>query len=188
MTLEDARHQIGFQVNCINQVEWILEVKTMDSTNSLANRRSASVTGQLQAILIGSISAIAANVIYYLLVTGIFGIPMLAPEQFPPPELSPIPVTDVVLFSIIFSLGAGLVFLLVANYSRRPAQVYLGICLAVLIISLFLPFMMPPLVPRSTPVVLASMHVLGAVVLVPIIIAIGLPIKGEDQKEAEQAN
>jgi len=154
--------------------------------NSLANRQPAPFNRQILAIVIGTIAAIIANVIFYLLVTGLLGTPMVAPEQFPPPELSPIPVTDVVLFSIIFSFGAGLVFLLVANLSRRPAQIYLGICLAVLIISLFLPFMMPtPPVPISTPIVLASMHVLGAAVLVPIIIKIGLPLRQEHQKESE---
>ena len=107
---------------------------------------------------------------------------MVAPEQFPPPELSLIPVTDVILFSFIFSLGAGVVFLVVANLSRRPAPVYLGISLVVLVISLFLPFRMPrPPVPVSTPVVLASMHVIGAALLVPILIAVGLPVKGTER-------
>lgn len=145
----------------------------------LADRQPAPLSKQLQAIVIGALVAIAANVIYYLMATELFGIPMLAPEQFPPPELSLIPVTDVVLFSFIFSFGAGVVFLIVANIARRPAQVYLAITLVVLIISLFLPFMMPtPPVPISTPVVLASMHVLGAAVLLPILIALGLP-KGQ---------
>jgi hypothetical protein len=151
---------------------------------SLADRRPASLTRQLQAILIGTLSAIIANVIYYLIVTELFGITLVAPEQFPPPEVSPIPVTDVVIFSIIYSFGAGLVFLIVANISCRPAQIYLVISLVVLVISLFLPFRMPsPPIPISTPVVLASMHVLGAVVLVPILIFVGLPSKEDVQKE-----
>jgi hypothetical protein len=154
---------------------------------SLADRQPASLARQLQAIFIGSISAIAANVIYYLLATELLGIPMVAPEQYPPPELSLIPATDVVIFSVIFSFGASLVFLIVANISRRPAQVYLAISLVVLIFSLFLPFRMPrPPVPMSTPVVLASMHVLGAAVLVPILIVVGLPSKGNDQMETKQ--
>ncbi len=149
----------------------------------LADRQPAPLSKQLQAIVIGALVAIAANVIYYLMATELFGIPMLAPEQFPPPELSLIPVTDVVLFSFIFSFGAGVVFLIVANIARRPAQVYLAITLVVLIISLILPFMMPtPPVPISTPVVLASMHVLGAAVLLPILIALGLPPRMNDQQ------
>lgn len=155
---------------------------------SLAERQPAALFKQLQAIFIGSISAILANVIFYLLATELLGIPMVAMEQFPPPELSLIPVTDVVIFSVIFSFGASLVFLIVANISPRPAQVFAGICLVVLTLSLFLPFMMPtPPVPMSTPVVLASMHVLGAVVLVPILIALGLPPKRNDQQVSAKA-
>jgi hypothetical protein len=130
--------------------------------------------------------AIAANVIFYLLATELLGIPMVALNQYPPPELSPLPVTDVLIFGAVFSFGASLVFLVVANISRRPAQVYLVICMVVLIISLFMPFMIPtPPVPMSTKLVLASMHVLGAAVLVPILIAMGLPSKVVDQMETE---
>ena len=154
---------------------------------SLADRQPASLARQLQAIFIGSISAIAANVIFYLLATELLGIPMVALEQFPPPELSLLPVTDVVIFSFVFSFGASLVFLLVANISQRPAQVYLAICLVVLILSLFMPFMIPtPPVPMATKIVMASMHILGAAVLVPILIALGLASKGKDQLETEQ--
>ena len=162
-------------------------ISTIPQGKSLTDRQPAPMTRQLLAIFIASISAIAVNVIFYLVVTELFGIPMVAPEQFPPPELSLIPVTDVIIFSVIFSFGASLVFLIVANISRRPAQVYLVICLIVLILSLFLPFMMPtPPVPISTPIVLASMHVLGAAVLVPILIAVGLPSRGDDQMGTKQ--
>lgn len=161
-------------------------VSTAVKRTSLATRQPAPFGRQILAIVIGTITAIAANVIFYLLVTELLGIQLVAPEQYPPPELSPIPVSDVVLFSFIFSFGAGMVFLIVANISPRPAQIYLGISLVVLIISLFLPFMIPPPVPRSTPVVLASMHVLGAAVLVPILIVIGLPVQENEQMEVEQ--
>ena len=154
---------------------------------SLAERQPASLPRQLKAILISSTSAILANVFFYLLATELLGIPMVALEQFPPPELSPLPVTDVVIFSFVFSFGASLVFLLVANISQQPAQVYLAICLVVLILSLFMPFMIPtPPVPMATKIVMASMHILGAAVLVPILIALGLPSKGKDQLETEQ--
>jgi hypothetical protein len=153
----------------------------------LADRQPASLTRQLLAILIGSISAIAANVVLYLIATEMLGIPMVALEQFPPPEVVPLPVTDVVIFSFVFSFGACLVFLIVANLSRRPAQVYLVICVVVLILSLFMPFMIPtPPVPMATKIVMASMHVLGAGLLVPILIVVGLPAKGDDRLEAEQ--
>jgi hypothetical protein len=153
---------------------------------SLADRQPSSSARQLTATVIASISAIVANVIYYLLATELLGIPMVALNQFPPPELSPLPVTDVVIFSVIFSLGVSLVFLIVANVSRRPAQVFVTICLVVLVLSLFMPLKAPtPPVPTSTKLVLASMHVVGAAVLVPILVALGFPSKGNDQMATE---
>jgi hypothetical protein len=153
---------------------------------SLTDRQPAPLVRQLQAVVIASVSAIAANVIFYLLATELLGIPMVALNQYPPPELSPLPVTDVLIFGAVFSFGASLVFLVVANISPRPSMVFVGISLVVLLLSLFMPLMIPtPPVPMSTKLVLASMHVLGAAVLVPILIAVGLPSEGNDQKETE---
>ena len=149
----------------------------------LADRQPAPLPKQLQAILIGSIAAVAANVSYYLLASELLGVPMLAPSGDPSLELSPLPVTDVIIFSLIFSIGASIVFLVTANFSPRPAQVYTGLSLVVMILSLFMPLMIPtPPVPMVTKLVLASMHVLGAAVLVPILITVGLPQILNDQQ------
>jgi len=149
----------------------------------LADRQTTPLPKQLQAILIGSIAAVAANVSYYLLASELLGVPMVAPSGDPSLELSPLPVTDVVIFSLIFSIGASIVFLVTANFSSRPAQVYAGLSLVVMILSLFMPLMIPtPPVPMVTKLVLASMHVLGAAVLVPILISVGLPQILNDQQ------
>jgi hypothetical protein len=149
----------------------------------LADRQPAPLPKQLQAILIGSIAAVAANVSYYLLASELLGVPMVAPSGDPSLELSPLPITDVIIFSLIFSIGASIVFLVTANFSPRPAQVYTGLSVVVMILSLFMPLMIPtPPVPMVTKLVLASMHVLGAAVLVPILITVGLPQILNDQQ------
>jgi hypothetical protein len=140
---------------------------------------------QFLAIVVGSISAIVANVAYYFILREIIGIEFLAPEQFPPPEVSPLPATDVVIFSFIFCAGASKLFLILANLVRRPALIFVTISVVVLVLSLFLPFFMPtPPIPVSTELSLASMHILGAAVLVPIIVTIGLPINQMHSEES----
>jgi hypothetical protein len=137
---------------------------------------TASLPRQLLAILVASIAAIFANVLLYFLLKDALGIPFVAPEQFPPPEVSPLPASDVILFSLIFSAGAGLVFLVVAYTARQPARVFAAISLVVLVLSCFLPLRIPtPPVPMETKLALVSMHVLGALVLVPLLIRLGLP-------------
>ena len=139
-------------------------------------QKSNSIPRQVSAILIASAVAILANVLLYYILKDLFGVPFIAPEQFPPPEVSPIPVTDVILFSVIFCAGAGLVFLVIANTVRRPAQIFAVISIIVLLASLYLPLRMPtPPIPLATKLALDSMHILGAAVLVPLLIRLGLP-------------
>lgn len=121
--------------------------------------------------------------VYYLFASEILGIPMVAPSDDPALESSPLPVTDVIIFSLVFCIGAGAVFLLTANLSSRPAQIYAGLSILILILSLFMPLMIPtPPVPLVTKLILASMHIVGAAVLVPILITMGLPQKADPQK------
>lgn len=135
---------------------------------------------QLLAIMVGSISAVAANIAYYFFLKELVGVKFIAPQdgRLDPPGISPLPATDVVIFSIVYCLGAGIVFLIVANTVRRPAVVFVTISSVVLFLSLFLPFFMPtPPIPILTEFSLASMHILGAAVLIPLLVAIGLPIE-----------
>jgi hypothetical protein len=138
-------------------------------------RQSAPLSKQLFAVIISTVAAITANVILYFFFKNLVGIEFIAPEQYPPPEVSPLPVTDVIIFSTLFSAGAALIFLFVANTVRKPAQVFVAISIIVLVGSFYLPLRIPtPPVPMSTKLALASMHILGAVVLVPLLVGIGL--------------
>lgn len=104
-----------------------------------------------------------------------FGINFIAPEQYPLPEVSPLPVTDVIIFSAVFCAGAGIVFLIIANTARKPAPLFAAISFVVLVVSCILPLRIPtPPIPMATKLALVSMHILGAAVLVPLLIAFGL--------------
>ena len=154
---------------------------------ALSERKPAELPRQLLAILIASLSAIVANVLLYFVLKDYTGIKFIAPAQFPPPEVGPIPAGDVVIFSIVFCVGASVVFLIVANTTRRPAPIFIVISLVVLILSLFLPLMIPtPPIPMSTKWSLVSMHVLGAPVLVPLLVTIGLPKAPVDPLDQRQ--
>jgi len=72
--------------------------------------------------------------------------------------------SDVAIFSILFALGAGIVFALVAHFSQRPIRTYLIVSSIVLILSLALPFKAPTLpVTLFTKLTLAAMHIIGAI-------------------------
>ena len=61
------------------------------------------------------------------------------------------PAIDVILFSVIFSLGAGMVFVLIASFNRRPIRAFLITSTIVLILSFALPLKAP-----SPPVTLTA--------------------------------
>lgn len=138
---------------------------------------AAPLPRQFLATIISSAAAIIANVIFYFILEAL-GVDFIAPKQFPPPEVSPLPFTDVILFGAIFSVGASLVFLVIANTVREPAPVFITISIIVLVASFLLPLRIPtPPIPVSTKLALVSMHILGAAVLVPLLIGIGLSRK-----------
>jgi hypothetical protein len=125
-------------------------------------------------ILLAIAGATVANVLFFYLVTGPMGQLLLVPEQFPPLEAAPLPVEDVILFSVIFSMGACIVFILIAYLVKRPIRTYIVVALVVLTLLNFLPFRAPdPPVTMATKLTLVMMHVIGAVVVVGTLVGLG---------------
>ncbi len=142
-------------------------------TNTLLNKE-ISARKLWVPVLIAAVIATSANVIFYFFVTRFLGEPLLFPEQFPPPETSPMPVTDVIIFSVIFSIGAGMVFFIIAKLSQRPIRTFLIVSVMVLILSLALPLQIPtPPVTMSAKLTLVTMHIIGAIAVVGTLIGLG---------------
>ena len=117
--------------------------------------------------------AMLANVLLYYFVTRILQIQLVGPEQFPPPEVSPIPVTDIVIFTLIFAVGAVIVFGFVNRLSQMPIRTYLIVSFTVLILSMFLPLKIPtPPVPMSTKWSLVMLHLIGYVFIVGVLLSL----------------
>lgn len=135
--------------------------------NNARSDKEISTSRLWRAIPFATAIATAANVVFYYFVTRFLREPLLFPEQFPPPETSPMPVMDVVIFSVIFSVGAGIVFVLVANFSQRPIKNFLIVSITVLLISLLLPLKAPtPPVTMAAKLTLVAMHIIGAISVV----------------------
>lgn len=121
-------------------------------------------------------AATLANVIFYFILTRWLGEPLLMLDRFPPPvqPLVPMPVDEVILFSVIFALGAGLVYLGVSAVSDRPNRNFIIISSVVLAISCLLPLKVPtPPIAMSAKFSLIAMHIIGAIVVVSLLIGLG---------------
>lgn len=155
---------------------------------SESTRRNETISGQLPSshsdespmlrklwwvVPIAVTVATIANIIFYLILTRWLGEPLLMIAQFPPPEMVPMPVGEVILFSIIWTLGAGLVYALLIALTAKPDRNLIIISALVLLASFALPFKMPtPPVAVSAKLSLVAMHLIGALVVVGSLIGL----------------
>ncbi len=121
-----------------------------------------------------SFVAIIANVIFYFIVTRWLNEPLLMLDEFPRLASKGMGVDEVILFSVIFSLGAGLVYAGLSVLMARPERTFLVVSIAVLLVSLALPFKAPtPPVAMSAKLSLVMMHIIGAAVVIPLLVGLG---------------
>ena len=124
--------------------------------------------------------ATTANVVFYFLVTSILGWELLFPNEASPPGLSAMPVNDVIIFSVIFSLGAGAVYAAVLAIASRPIGLYIVISAVVLLLSFAMPMSISsPPVEILDKLVLVAMHIIGAVSVVGVLVSLGAPMRSD---------
>lgn len=129
---------------------------------------------RLWVIPLSMAAATAANVIFYFILTEWIGEPLLMLEQFPSQMVTPMGVDEVILFSVIWSLGAGLVYAFLCAVTNRSERTFIIVSAVVLLASFTLPLMMPtPPVAMSAKYSLIMMHIIGAVVSVGSLVGLG---------------
>ena len=85
-----------------------------------------------------------------------------------------LPLSDIIIFSVVFASAAGVVFVIVSQMAKQPIRTYLKIAT----VALFLSFI-PPLSAPSPPVEmivklsLVAMHIIGAIAVVGVLIGLG---------------
>jgi len=148
--------------------------------NSLSKRRSARESEEVQpgyrlmwVVPLAIIASTLANIVFFFILTNWLGESLLMKNQFPPPVLVSMGVGDVILFSVIFSLGAGIVYAIISHLSDRPERPFIIISTVVLLLSFLLPLKIPtPPIAMSAKLSLAAMHIIGAVVVVGLLIGL----------------
>jgi hypothetical protein len=107
--------------------------------------------------------AIIANVVVYLIVTGLLGEPLIMGNfDLTPPVLSEMDVDEPILFSIVLGVGAVVVYAVISAISARPLRVFAIVATVLLFVSLGAPANMPsPPIEWSAKLTLMGMHVVG---------------------------
>ncbi len=141
---------------------------------ALASHKPQTWRRFLWIVPVAVAAATFANVIFYFILTQLLGQPLLMIEQFPPPELTPMDVSSVIAFSIMFSLGASFVYAILSGVTQRPERYFIIISAVVLLASLALPLSIPtPPVAMSAKLSLVAMHIIGAIVVVGLLVRLG---------------
>ncbi len=115
-----------------------------------------------------------ANVLFYFILTEWIGEPLLMGNELPPPLLTPMEVWEVILFSIIFASGASFVYVVLLFLTQRPERNFIIISAVVLLAS-FVSLLGVPNSPvaMSARLGLVTMHIIGAVVVVGLLVRLG---------------
>ena len=130
------------------------------------------ITSRLGWVIpLAAIAGALANVLFYYLLTRVLGEPLLMLGETRESDLGPMPVWEVVLFSFIYAIPAGIIFAILTRTTKKPIRDFLITSSVVLVLSLFLPLRAPtPPVAMSAKWSLATMHVIGAVFVVGVLV------------------
>jgi hypothetical protein len=147
----------------------------MNANRSLAEMEAVSLGKLAWVVPLSTAVAVIANVIFYYIITRWFHVGLRFPSGTPDHTLSAtMAVGDVVLFSVVFALGAGVVFVIVTQSAQRPIRTYLMIATAVLLVSFLLPLNIPsPPVAMIDKLSLVAMHIIGAIAVVSVLVGLG---------------
>ena len=159
--------------------------KTVVQSPGFENEKVVSLERLVWVVPLATAVAVTANVIFYFIVTRWLHIDLLIGGeeaelwwQLPVADsetvLWQLPLSDIILFGLVFALAAGVVFVIVSQIAPRPIRTYLKIAA----VALFLSFI-PPLSAPSPPVAmivkfsLVAMHIIGAIAVVGILVGLG---------------
>ncbi|HRQ39125.1 MAG TPA: DUF6069 family protein [Chloroflexota bacterium] len=157
----------------------------MRTSNALAETECVSLGRLVWVVPLATAVAPTANIILYTIITRWFQIDLLiggeeAEFWWQPPVGSSetvvwqLPVSDIILFSVVFASAAGIVFVIVSQLAQRPIRTYLKIATVALFLSFIPPLLAPsPPVAMTVKLSLVAMHIVGAIAVVGVLIGLG---------------
>lgn len=122
--------------------------------------------------LVAALSATVANVIFFVVTKGL-GIPYILPLQGPEAPLELLPVMMVVIASMVPTIGATFLLVVLGKFLAKPLRVFWIISVVFLLGSLVLPLTLPVTVAVSTKIGLSAMHVIAGAAIVGVLSKLG---------------
>lgn len=127
---------------------------------------NVTILNALKAAGLAGLIAAAINFIVYYAARLMIGGPLLVDPPGPAP-LGSLPISAVVVFSIVPALGAGIVFWALDRFLADPRRVFLIIAAVIFIL-----FIYPPLPATTSAATAWTLQILHGVVAVPVVMAL----------------
>ncbi len=118
----------------------------------------------LQTGLVVAIAAALVNVMVFVLAGDLLGIPFVFPYPGQGGPAAPLPITLVIMASVLPAIGAALLLAVLARMTRRSLRSFLIVGLVFLIVSLGAPLSLP--VALATKLALSTMHLVAAAIII----------------------
>ena len=114
--------------------------------------------------LVAGVGAVLANLIFFGITKGVFGIPYRIPIRGP---------VGIIILSFVPAIGATILLAILGKFLSRPFRVFWIISVVVFLISFTLPLTLPAEVATSTKIGLSLMHFIAAPVIVGVLSTLG---------------
>ena len=137
-------------------------MSTLTASNTKTERISFS-----RLLWVGPVAAVVAamaNLIVFIIVKNLLGIPLMGPSGPGSTEMAPLPAVAVIIASIVPAIAATILLAVLSKFLARPIRVFWIISVVFLLISFASPLGLP--VDVATKVTLELMHIVAAVAIV----------------------
>lgn len=131
-------------------------------TKAFVSGEALATTRLIQAGLIASIVASAANLLVYYLVPVLFNFTLEVPLQGPGSEIQPLPALMMLIATTGAAIGSVVVLAILNRFTARPVTIFRWTAVVLLLLS-FVGLL--PLAPLRVPLTLATMHIIAAAVI-----------------------
>jgi hypothetical protein len=142
-------------------------------SNSSQNEQVVPISKLWWVGLIAAAGAATANLIFFWITKGVFGIPYLIPMGGPSGPLAALPAAVIIVFNVVPAIGATILLAILGKFVSRPFRVFWIISVVAFILSFMLPLTLPSGVATSTKIGLGLMHIIAGAVIVGVLSTLG---------------
>ena len=142
-------------------------------SNPSQNEQIIPISKLWRVGLIAAAAGSLANLVFYWITKGLFGIPYIIPIGGPSGPLEPMPLGAIIILNVVPAIGATILLALLGKYVARPIRLFWIISGVLFVLSFMLPLTLPASIATSTKIGLSLMHPIAWAVIAGVLTTLG---------------